>query len=527
MDRHILYREEARISLMKGVEAAAKTVSVTLGPLSYNILLHTNDSTPQILGSGVAIINEIELENFFENVGVKLIRQASSKTSEVVGDGTTTTIVIAYSLIRYSMNYLIGGMNIIGITTGIQKAVEFLSNKLVEYAQPVNNMKTLEQIATIASGNNNHIGTIIAKIVDEIGPEGVISLEDSHSTNTTFKISQGIKIDRGLFSSAFVKKGDTMKVIQDHPYILITDKKITLVKEELIPILELVSGANRSLLILAEDLSAEVLSTLVINRVQNVVDVVAIRLPGFGHQRQLLLEDISTATNGKIISDKIGLKLDLLELSMLGIAKKVIIDRNSTTILLNDQQEYIDKHCNQLRKQINISSTIYEQENLRNRLARISSKTAIIKIGALSTDELQDKKTYFKEALNSVQAAVEEGIIPGGWSISIHLSLELLGWAKKYLPQDQLRGALLVKESFMTPLQRIIHNGGYNEAIILNELAQQNFKIGYDTINGSYVNMHTAGIIDSAKVMRLAIQNAASIAKMFLTTECVIINKSS
>lgn len=525
MITQILYQEQAKTTMAKGIETIANIVSVTLGPSGCNTILYKNSNIPQILNNGCTITKEIELENPFENTGVKLIRQAASKTYEVVGDGTTRTILIAYSLIHYGMNYVNVGINTVDLIMGMEKAIEFLSDKIIEYAQPVKDTQTLRQIATVASGNDHKIGATIAKVIEEIGTEGFISLEESTTTNTTIEITKGIKLDKGLISSSFIKGGKT-RIIQDDPYILITDKKITLVQEELIPVLELVGKTDRPLLILAEDFSTEVLSTLAINYVKGIMNVAAIRIPGFGTQRKLTLEDICFITNGKIISEEVGIKLDSIKLSMLGEANKIFIDNNDTTIILKDKELQINERCNQLRKQINISNTIYERENLQNRLARISGKTATIKIGASTSSELQARKASFREGLGSVHAAVEEGIIPGGESISIHLAFELLAWAKESLSEDELKGALLIKKSLVTPLQIIIQNAGYNHSVILEKLKNSNLTIGYNAEEGQFVNMYKEGIIDSAKIMRLILQNAVSIAKMFLTTECIIVNNT-
>lgn len=525
MSTQILYQEQARTNLIKGIKIIARAVSITLGPLGYNVLLHKSFSTPEIISDGFTIVKEIELKNPTENTGIKLIRQAASKTNDVVGDGTTTTIIIAYNLIHYGIDHIIAGSNVIDLITGIKKAVEFLIHKIAEYAQPVHDIKTITQIATIASGNNPKIADVITSIIQQIGTEGIISLEESSSINTTVEIVKDITLDKGLFSPLFIKKEGNVKIIQENPYILITDKKITSVQQQLVPILELVGKTSRPLLILAEDLSAEVLSTLVINHLQGVISVIAVRTPGFGNQRKQLLEDISTITQSSIINEERGLRLDNIQLSMLGEARKVIVDHNSTTIILHNKQQQIELLCNQLRKQINISNTIYEKDSLKNRLARISGKAAIIKIGALTEIELQNKKLRFKEALKSIQASVEEGTLPGGGSIYIHLALELSSWAQKYLNKDELMGALLVKKSLTTPSEKIIKNAGHNQAIVLEKLKNYNFTTGYNTISGQFVNMYQEGIIDSAKVIRLILQNAASIAKMFLTTECLIINK--
>ena len=526
MTTQILYHQQAKAIIIKGIKTIAKTVAITLGPLGSNVILSKQSGIPQIINSGNNLINEIELQDNLENTGIRLVRQAATKTNDVVNDGTTRTIIIAYSLIYNGMNYITAGINITDLVNGIEQTITFLSEKINEYAQPVESTKSLLQIARIASGDNN-IGNIIVQTIEKIGPEGLITLEESQTANTMIDITKGIKLDKGLLSLLFIRENHKIQVIQENSFILITDKKIDSVQDELIPVLELVAKTSRPLLILADGLSSEVLSTLTINQNKGVMNVAAIRTPGFGHQRKLLLEDISLATNGQIISNKIGLRLNSVKLSMLGKADKVVINKNSTTIIIKDESQRINERCKQLRKQISLSNTIYERENLENRLARISGKNAVIKIGSCNNRDLDKKKIQFQEALGSVRAALEEGIIPGGGALSIQLASEILSWAKKSLSQNQLYGAKLVQISLLTPLQTIIENAGQNNNTVLERLKASKFATGYNVIKRDFDNMYQEGIIDSAKVMRLTLQNAASIAKIFLTTECIIIHKKT
>nr|YP_009297656.1 chaperonin GroEL [Hildenbrandia rivularis]AOM67200.1 chaperonin GroEL [Hildenbrandia rivularis] len=525
MMTQILYQEKARKTLIESVKTITKIVSIALGPSKHNILLHKQLSIPTTPNNGFTIIKEIELQDHLRNIGIKLISQAAVKTYKVARDGTITTIIIASVIIHYSIKHIIAGSNIIDLIQGITKAIEFSSQKIVECSQPVNNNKTITQIATIASNYDQKIGSTIAKIIEQIGYEGTIDLEDSKTTDTSIEVFKDIKIDKGFISPLFVKNNQTMEIIQNSPYILITDEKITSVQEELIPILELVSKTKKPLLIIAEDLSAEVLSTLIVNHLENIINVVAIRPPGFGNRRKLYLEDISAATNSSIIGEVTGLRLSSIQLYMLGKASKTIITRNSTTIILNKQQ-HIHERCNQLRKQIDISNTTYEKENLKNRLAKISGKSAVIKVGAATSTELDNKKTQFKNAIQSVKNAAEEGIIPGGGSMNIHLAKNILLWANNNLDGDQLIGALIIKDALLKPTQQILQSTGSKQASIFAKLQTYNFTIGYDILSHRFVNMYEEGIIDSAKVMRLTLQNAASIAKILLTTECIIINNT-
>nr|YP_009296695.1 chaperonin GroEL [Apophlaea sinclairii]AOM65835.1 chaperonin GroEL [Apophlaea sinclairii] len=527
MSTRILYKKQARDNLISGIKTVAKVVSTTLGPLSHNVLLHKCFKTPQVINHGFTIINEIEFDNFVENIGIKLIRQAVAQTNNIAGDGTTTTIIIAYNLIYRGMQCLMAGSNVTDIIKGINMAINFLNAQLIEYAQPIKNTIHLEKIATLASDGNSSIGTAVADIVEQIGPEGTISLEESRTTATTIEITKGIKLNKGLVSPLFMKNTKTIKIIKNNPYILITNKKINLVQEELIPILELVSQTQRPLIIFAQDISTEALSTLVINYLQNITNAIVVKIPGFGSQRELITKDISVATNSKVIDNKNGLELHQIQISMLGEADKVFIDANSTIIISNHQQRRIHKYCNQLRKQINTSSTTYEKESLKNRLANIYGKTAIIKLGSVTRGNLQDLKLQFKKALSSVQMSIEEGTVAGGGKTYLRLASELSSWANTHLYKDQLTGAQLVKECLMIPFHKILQNAGGNYHNLLKTLETNKVTTDYNISNGQSVDLYKNEIIDSAKVLRLILQNATSITKMFLKTECLIVNKQS
>lgn len=522
MTTNILYNTQAKTYLIQGIDITNKTISFTLGPSGRNVLLHKNSDVPQVIDHGYTILKELEVENFTKNFGIKLMYQAASKTNDIVGDGTTSTIIIAYHLICLGIKYNHIGINIKNLVIGMAKSADFLADKINEYAKPVHSIDLLKNIATMALENNYHTGNIIARAIETVGLEGSITFEQSTNINTHTKIIYGIKLHQGIFSPLFVRKQETTKIIQKNPYILIIDKKINKVEKELLPILELVAKANRPLLIIAKDLSPTVLSTLVMNRSQEIVDVVAIRIPGFGANRKLILEDLCVVTHSHIISEETGLKLNEFNLSNLGEARQIILDTKSTTIVLDNKNIGIQERLSQLRKQISISNNIYDVENLKNRLARISGKAVIINIGARDNTEFKYKKLHFEKALKNIRTALEEGILPGGGVIYAHLATELFSWAQQHLINDELTGSLLIKHSLISLLKKIINNAGDNPALIINKLLTYNFNVGYNISCKDFVDMYQAGIIDSAKTMRLIIHNAISIAKMFLSTECII-----
>ena len=527
MSQQILYREYARKALVKGIKTMAETVAITLGPSGRNVVLSKKLTLPQIVNDGITIAKEVMLDDCIENVGISLIRQVTAKTNDVTGDGTTTATVLAYAIIYHGMKNLASGVNSIELTRGIRKAVQFLENKIVEYAKPINTALTLAQIATISSGNDHEVGFIIANALEKVGREGIVSLEEGQYISTQLEITRGMKLEKGFISQHFAANEDLERIIQNSPYILLTDQKITLVQQELVPILELVAKTNRPLLILAEDVTTEILSTLIINRLKGIIDVVAVRSPGFGEYRKLLLEDISIFTGGTIISKDVGLAFNSISLNMLGQANKIIITKDSTTIITDKNQQLVNMRCHQLRKQIQASNLEYEKEKLKSRLGKLSARAALIKVGAVTEVQMKEKKLRLEDALNATRAAIEEGIVPGGGSAGVHLAKELKVWAQKNLLSDELIGALMVQQALLIPAKKIVQNAGAISSIIIDKIMDSNFEVGYDVISGSFRNMYIAGIIDPAKVLRSAIQNAASVASMVLIAECVIFNNKN
>ncbi len=524
MSKAILYKDNARKALEKGMNILSEAVSVTLGPRGRNVVLEKKYGSPQIINDGVTIAKEIELKNPIENTGVALIRQAASKTNDVAGDGTTTATVLAYAIVKEGLKNVAAGSNPILLKKGISKAVNFVIDKILDYSRPVASSRDIMQVASISSGNDLSIGEIITQAIQKVGNEGIISLEEGQSTDTTLEIREGMKFDKGFISPYFVTDTSRMEVIQENPYILLTDKKITLIQQELLPILEQVAKIGKSLLIVAEDIEKEALATMVVNKLRGIVNVVAVRAPGFGDRRKALLEDIGILTSAQLVTDDTGLTFDRLSLDNLGIAKRVQVSKDSTTIIADTNQSAVNVRCNQIRKQIQLSTNKYEKDKLQERLAKLSSGVAIIQLGAATETEMKNKKLRLEDAINATKAAIEEGIVPGGGSTYVHLSKELRAWATQNLFGDELIGALIVQKALSFPLTRIAENAGINGAVIIEKVKQAKFPIGYNVNDDMLVDMYEHGIIDPAKVTRSALQNASSIASMILTTECIVVN---
>jgi len=519
MSKQILYQDEARKALERGV-------SVTLGPKGRNVVLERKLGSPQIVNDGVTIAKEIELKDFIENTGVALIRQAASKTNDVAGDGTTTATVLAHAIVKQGMRNVAAGANPMILKKGIEKAVKFVVSQISQYSRPVNNIQDIAHVASISAGNDISIGNMIADAIKKVGREGVISLEEGQSTATQLEVTEGMKFEKGFISPYLVTDSSRMEIILDNPYILLTDKKITLVQQELIPILEQVSKTGRSLLIIAEDIAKEALATIIVNKLRGIINVVAVRAPGFGDRRKALLQDIGILTSGQLITEDIGLTLDKVSLSDLGTARRITINKESTTIIANGNELNIRVRCDQIRRQIEVSDNNYEKEKLQERLAKLVGGIAVIKVGAATETEMKDKKLRLEDAINATRAAIEEGIVPGGGSTLVHLSKDLDKWAKDTLMDEELVGALIVNQALLSPLTRIVENAGYNGPVVVAKVKQSDFNIGYDANQGSVVNMYEYGIIDPSKVTRSALQNAASIASVVLTTECIVVEKT-
>jgi len=527
MAKKILYQDNARRALERGMEIMVEAVSVTLGPKGRNVVLEKTYGSPQIVNDGVTIAKEINLEDHIENTGVSLIRQAAAKTNDVAGDGTTTATVLAYAMVKEGLKNVAAGANPISLKLGMEKAAQYLVTQINEFAQPVEDIESIKQVASISAGNDDVIGSLIADALAKVGKDGVISLEEGKGITTELEITEGMKLEKGFISPYFITNTDKMEVSYDNPLVLLTDKKITLIQQDLLPILELVTKTKRPLLLIAENVEKEALATLILNKLRGIVNVVAVRAPGFGEQRKLMLEDMAILTGGTVITQDAGLSLENVQLDLLGQARRVIVGKETTTIITDGTEKEIQSRCEQLRKQINVADTGYEKEKLQDRIAKLSGGIAVIKVGAVTETEMKDKKLRLEDAINATRAAVEEGIVPGGGATLAHLSENVLTWAKNNLKEDELVGAMIIARAILAPLKRIAENAGINGPVIVEQVQQQDFEMGYNAAKNTFVDMYEEGIIDPAKVTRSGIQNATSIASMILTTECIIVDQSS
>ena len=527
MAKKILYQDNARRALERGMEIMVEAVSVTLGPKGRNVVLEKAYGSPQIVNDGVTIAKEISLDDHIENTGVSLIRQAAAKTNDVAGDGTTTATVLAYAMVKEGLKNVAAGANPISIKLGMEKAAQYLVTQINEFAQPVEDIESIKQVAAISAGNDEVIGSLIADALAKVGKDGVISLEEGKGITTELEITEGMKIEKGFISPYFITNTDKMEVSYDNPLILLTDKKITLVQQDLLPILELVTKTKRPLLLIAENVEKEALATLILNKLRGIVNVVAIRAPGFGEQRKLMLEDMAILTGGTVITQDAGLSLENIQLDLLGQARRVVVSKETTTIITDGNEKEIQSRCEQLRKQINVVDTGYEKEKLQDRIAKLSGGIAVIKVGAVTETEMKDKKLRLEDAINATRAAVEEGIVPGGGATLAHLSENVLTWSKNNLKEDELVGAIIIARAILAPLKRIAENAGINGPVIVEQVQQQDFEFGYNAATNTFVDMYEEGIVDPAKVTRSGIQNAASIASMILTTECIIVDQAN
>ncbi len=524
MAKRIIYNENARRALERGMDILAEAVAVTLGPKGRNVVLEKKFGAPQIVNDGVTIAKEIELEDHVENTGVALIRQAASKTNDAAGDGTTTATVLAHAIVKEGLRNVAAGANAIALKRGIDKATAFLVEKIAEHAKPVEDSKSIAQVGAISAGNDEEVGQMIANAMDKVGKEGVISLEEGKSMTTELEITEGMRFDKGYISPYFATDMERMEAVLEEPYILLTDKKIGLV-QDLVPILEQVARSGRPLVIIAEDIEKEALATLVVNRLRGVLNVAAVKAPGFGDRRKAMLEDIAVLTGGQLITEDAGLKLESTKLEMLGKARRININKDSTTIVAEGNEVAVKTRVEQIRRQIDETDSSYDKEKLQERLAKLSGGVAVVKVGAATETEMKDKKLRLEEAINATKAAVEEGIVPGGGTTLAHLSPELEVWAKDNLKDEELIGALIVARSLAAPLKRIAENAGQNGAVIAERVKEKDFNVGFNASTNEFVDMFEAGIVDPAKVTRSALQNAASIASMVLTTECIIVDK--
>ena len=526
MAKKIIYNENARRALERGMDILAEAVAVTLGPKGRNVVLEKKFGAPQIINDGVTIAKEIELEDHVENTGVALIRQAASKTNDAAGDGTTTATVLAHAIVKEGLRNVAAGANAITLKRGTEKAVAYLVDQIKAHARqvPENDSKAISQVAAISAGNDEEVGQMIADAMSKVGKEGVISLEEGKSMTTELEVTEGMRFDKGYISPYSATDTERMEAVLDNPFILLTDKKITLV-QDLVPILEQAARAGKPLLIIAEDIEKEALATLVVNRLRGVLNVAAVKAPGFGDRRKAMLEDIAILTGGQLITEDAGLKIDSTKLEQLGQARRITITKDTTTIVADGNEAEVKARCEQIRRQMEETESSYDKEKRQERLAKLAGGVAVVKVGAATETEMKDRKLRLEDAINATKAAVEEGIVPGGGTTLAHLAPSLTDWANANLKDEELTGALIVARALTAPLKRIAENAGQNGAVIAERVMEKDFNVGYNASSGEYVDMFEAGIVDPAKVTRSALQNAASIAAMVLTTECIVVDK--
>ena len=523
MAKRIIYNENARRALEKGIDILAESVAVTLGPKGRNVVLEKKFGAPQIINDGVTIAKEIELEDHIENTGVALIRQAASKTNDAAGDGTTTATVLAHAMVKAGLRNVAAGANAISLKRGIDQAAVFLVGKIQENAKPITDNNSIAQVGAISAGNDDEVGKMIADAMEKVGKEGVISLEEGKSMTTELEVTEGMRFDKGYISPYFATDTDRMEAVLEEPYILLTDKKIGLV-QDLVPVLEAIARTGKPLLIIAEDIEKEALATLVVNRLRGVLNVAAVKAPGFGDRRKAMLEDMAVLTAGQLITEDAGLKIENAKIEMLGTARRITINKDTTTIVAEGNEVAVKARCEQIRKQMDETESTYDKEKLQERLAKLAGGVAVVKVGAATETEMKDKKLRLEDAINATKAAVEEGIVPGGGTTLAHLAPALTEWANQNLSGEELIGANIVAQALDAPLKRIAENAGANGSVVAENVRHKPFSEGFNAASNEYVDMLGAGIIDPAKVTRSGLQNAASIAGMVLTTECIVVD---
>jgi chaperonin GroEL len=467
-------------------------------------------------------VKEIDLSNQLESIGASLLRQAALKTNDVTGDGTTTATILAHAVAHEGMKAIDAGFNPVCVKKGIDKAVNFAIDKLSEYSRPIKNLADIVNIASISAGNDTNIGIIIAEAIQKVGREGTISLEAGCSSQTSLEITEGMNLDQGFISPHFLLHSDNMEIYQANPFILLTDQKITNLQHELVSILEKVALTGRSLLIVASDFSREALAMLIANRSKGIVDVVAVRAPGFGNTSQQVLEDLAILTGGKLLSKKCGLCLSDASIDFLGSAERIIVSKYYTRIISSVNRQAVNLRCHQIGAQIDLATNAHEKEKLQNRFSKLQNGIAIIKVGASTESEIRYKKLRFEDAINATKAAIDEGILPGGGATLLHLSKKLDRWSSKSCLPDELVGIQIVSKALSAPLDLIAKNAGLTSQIIVEQVKLMDFPMGYDAKNNLMVDMYRSGIIDPAKVTRLALQNSVSTASIILTAECMI-----
>ncbi len=524
MAKQIVYSEQARRALERGVDQVANTVKITLGPAGRNVVLEKKFGAPQIINDGVTIAKEIELEDKLENAGAQLVREVCTKTNDGAGDGTTTAAVLAQAMVKEGLKNVAAGANPMILRRGINKAAEFAVEEIKKMAKPVEGKKEITQVATISAGNDEEIGNIIADAMDKVGKDGVITVEESKSIQTELEVVEGMQFDKGYVSAYFVTDAEKMEAVLDEPFILCVDKKVNLLAD-MVPVLEKVARSGKPFLLIAEDVEGEALATLVVNHLRKVLPCCSVKAPGFGDRRKEMLKDIAILTGGQVVSEETGTKLENVSVEMLGRARQVIVSKDKTTIVAGkDSKEEVQKRIAVIKRQIEESDSEFDKEKLQERLAKLAGGVAVIKVGAATETELKDRKFRFEDALNATRAAVDEGYVPGGGTTLLNISQKMEAKSKE-LHGDERTGFELVMKSFEYPVRQIADNAGLSGEVVVEKIKEKKQDgWGFNALKAEYCEMAKAGIIDPAKVERFAIQNASSIAAMFLTTEALVVD---
>ena len=526
MAKRIVFEEEARKSLLKGIDAVADAVKVTLGPKGRNVILQKKFGAPQIVNDGVTIAKEIELQDGLENAGAQLLKEVSSKTNDVAGDGTTTASVLAQAIVREGLKNLTAGANPMSMKRGIDKAVEISISKIKDLSRPVNTKEEIAQVAGISAGNNSEIGELIAEAMSKVGNDGVITVEESKSFGTNLKVVEGMQFDKGYISPYFVTDAERMEAVLEDAYVLCVNKKINLIAD-LVPVLEQVARDGRSLLLIAEDIEGEALATLVVNTMRKVLRAVAVKAPGFGDRRKAMLEDIAILTGGQMFTEELGLKLENITTQMMGLAKRVTVTKDETTIVVGDEtRQAVQERVALIKKQIELSDSEYDKEKLNERVAKLSGGVAVIEVGAATEIELKERKLRIEDALNATRAANEEGIVPGGGValIRVQQALESKLDSLTFSSDDEKSGYKILMSALDVPLKAIASNAGAKGDVVVDMVKSESEAFGYDALLERYTDMFAAGIVDPAKVTRSALENAASVGSMLLTTQAAVVD---
>jgi chaperonin GroEL len=518
MPKQITYGDASRQAILRGINQLADAVKVTLGPKGRNVVIDKKFGSPTITKDGVSVAKEVELKDTLENMGAQMVREVASKTSDVAGDGTTTATVLAQAIYREGAKNVVAGANPMAIKRGIEKAVELITAELKKMSKPVSGAM-VAQVGTISANNDEAIGKIIAGAMDTVGKDGVITVEEAKTMETTLEVVEGMQFDRGYLSPYFVTDPERMEVVLENPFILIHEKKISSLKD-LVPILEKVAQGGQSLLVVAEDLEGEALATLVVNKLRGTVKAAAVKAPGFGDRRKAMLEDLAILTGGKAITEELGLKIENLSLEDLGRAKKVTIDKDHTTVIEGaGAKAGIEGRVKQLRTQIEDTTSDYDREKLQERLAKLVGGVAVIKVGAATESEMKEKKARVEDAMHATKAAVEEGIVPGGGVALLRAAKALAGLR---LEGEEQLGVAIVARAVEEPLRWIATNAGHEGAVVVAKVKGMGAEQGFNALTDEYENLVTAGVIDPTKVVRTGLQNAASIASLILTTEAIV-----